>query len=245
MSAGLQAVDLAHDMTSGTPSPFPPTRLSVIERIRDGDAEVRREAFGDIVAAYWKPVYTHLRLSRHLTPEDAQDVTQGFFAGAYEKAWLDAYDPALARFRTFVRVCVDRYVMNWRQAAMRLKRGGAAALMRPDFEAAERELLARNRTAQTEPDELFRQEFIRDECGTTGRALDFRLFEGYDLDPADGVSYASLAAQFGVTVTQVTNRLARVRRSFRERALEALRGLSGSDEHYRNEAREVFGLEVE
>jgi RNA polymerase sigma factor (sigma-70 family) len=256
MGAGLQAVDLAHDMTSGTPSPFPPTRLSVIERIRDGDAEVRREAFGDIVAAYWKPVYTYLRLSRHLTPEDAQDLTQGFFAGAYEKAWLDAYDPALARFRTFVRVCVDRYVMNWRQAAMRLKRGGAAALMRPDFEAAERELLARNRPAQTEPDELFRQEFIRavfaraiaavrDECGATGRALDFRLFEAYDLDPADGVSYASLAAQFGVTVTQVTNRLARVRRSFRERALEALRGLSGSDEHYRNEAREVFGLEVE
>jgi DNA-directed RNA polymerase specialized sigma24 family protein len=226
----------------------------MIERIRARDADVRREAFGDVVEAYWRPVYAHLRLTWGLTPEDAQDLTQGFFTGAFEKTWLEAYDPARARFRTFVRVCADRYVMNWKQAATRLKRGGADALSRPDFDEAERVLHGRT-AAPADPDELFRQEFIRaifsraldavrGECEARGRPLDFTLFERYDVDPAEDVSYARLAGEFGMTVTQVTNRLAHVRRSFREHALGALRALSGSEAHYREEARDVFGLEV-
>ncbi len=43
----------------------------------------------------------------------------------------------------------------------------------------------------------------------------------------------------------MTNNLAQVRRRFRERALETLRGLCGSDEEFRREARDLFGLEVE
>jgi DNA-directed RNA polymerase specialized sigma24 family protein len=242
-------------VTPAGPNAFPPTRLSVIERIRAADADVRREAFGDIVDAYWRPVYTHLRLTWRLAPEDAQDLTQGFFTGAFEKTWLEAYDASRARFRTFVRVCADRYVMNWKQAATRLKRGGEAVQAGLDFEAAERALHRRAASAPGNPDEVFRQEFIRAvfakalaavraDCEARGRPADYAMFERYDVDPADGVSYARLAAEFGLTVAQVTNRLAQVRRSFRERALEALRALSGSDAHYREEAREVFGLEV-
>jgi hypothetical protein len=144
--------------------------------------------------------------------------------------------------------------MNWKQAATRLKRGGADALARPDFDEAERMLVGRT-AAPPDPDELFRQEFIRavfsraldavrGECEARGRRLDFTLFERYDVDPADGVSYARLAGEFGITVTQVTNRLAHIRRSFRGHALDALRALSGSEAHFREEARDVFGLEV-
>jgi len=229
----------------------------MIERIRARDADVRREAFGDVVEAYWRPVYAHLRLTWGLTPEDAQDLTQGFFTGAFEKTWLEAYDPARARFRTFVRVCADRYVMNWKQAATRLKRGGRAALAPADFDAAERALAERATRAQGagDPEEVFRQEFIRSvfsraleavrgECLARDRLVDFTIFERYDVDPEDSVTYGRLAGELGLTVTQVTNRLATVRRSFREHALEALRALSGSEAHYREEAREVFGLEV-
>ena len=80
---------------------------------------------------------------------------------------------------------------------------------------------------------------------TRGRPIPFPLFERYDLDPVDGVSYAQLANEFGLTATQVTNTLAQVRRRFRERALDALRGLCGSDEEFRREARDLFGLDVE
>lgn len=233
---------------------FPATRHSVIARIRSADADGRRDAFGELVECYWKPVYKHLRVTWRLAPDDAQDVTQGFFAEAFEKAWLERFEPGKARFRTFVRVCADRFVMNSRQSASRLKRGGGAPLLSLDFETVEREMRQVTQDAAPDPDAFFHQEFVRAlferavaavrrEYDAGGRASHFALFERYDLSPRDDVSYASLAADFGMTTTQVTNHLAQVRRRFREQALEALRALCGSDEEYRREARDLFGLE--
>jgi RNA polymerase sigma factor (sigma-70 family) len=206
------------------------------------------------VAGYWKPVYKHLRLTWQLSPEDAQDLAQGFFAEAFEKAWLEKFDPGRARFRTFIRVCVDRYAMNMRQAETRLKRGGGVQIVSLDYETAERELPA-DPLSLTDPDACFQQEFIRalfdrtldalrSELLSDGHEAAFVLFERYDLAQEEGVSYARLAHELGVTTTQVTNRLARVRRRFREIALDNLRALTGTDEEFQREARDLFGLEV-
>jgi RNA polymerase sigma factor (sigma-70 family) len=234
---------------------FPVTRHSVVERIRAEDAEARRIAFGDLVDGYWKPVYKHLRLTWRLGPDDAQDLAQGFFAEAFQKSWLERFDPAKARFRTFVRVCVDRYAMNARQADARLKRGGGIQTVSLDFESAEREVAATPATSN-DPDASFHQEFIRALFDRTvqalrreslagGREAHFALFERYDLAHEEGLSYAQLAREAGLTATQVTNRLAQVRRRFREIALEELRALCGSTAEFQREARELFGMEVE
>jgi RNA polymerase sigma factor (sigma-70 family) len=235
---------------------FPATRHSVIERIRDADPEARREAFGDLVDGYWKPVYKHLRITWRLDSEEARDLTQAFFADAFQKAWLERYEPGKARFRTFVRVCADRFVMNVRQSASRLKRGGALRFVSLDFEGAEREVAAAQIASQPDPEEFFHQEFVRAlfeksvqelraDYETSGRSAHFALFERYDLHPAEGVTYADLAREFDLSTTQVTNMLAQARRRFRERALASLRGLCGSDEEFRREARDIFGVEVE
>ena len=60
-------------MASERPAPgggvgFPSTRHSIIERMRVGEHEVRRGAFGDLVAGYWKAIYTHLRLTLAVDP---------------------------------------------------------------------------------------------------------------------------------------------------------------------------------
>jgi RNA polymerase sigma factor (sigma-70 family) len=235
---------------------FPPTRHSVIERIRDANPDARRAAFGDLIDGYWRPVYKHLRITWRLDPEDARDLTQGFFADAFQKSWLERYEPGKARFRTFVRVCADRFVMNMRQSASRLKRGGAVQMRPLDFDAAEHELVTRRPVSPAEPEEFFHQEFIRAlfdktvldlraEYDAAGRSVHFTLFDRYDLNPEEGVSYAQLAREFNLSTTQVTNQLAQVRRRFRERALATLRGLCGSDQEFRREARELFGMEVE
>jgi RNA polymerase sigma factor (sigma-70 family) len=234
---------------------FPATRHSVIERIRDGSADARRQAFGDLIEGYWKPVYKHLRITWRLDPEDARDLTQGFFAEAFQKAWLERYEPGKAKFRTFVRVCADRFVMNTRQAASRLKRGGGAHRLPLDFEGVEREVVSRQLSTQPEADEYFHQELVRSlferavqdlrsECAAAGREIQFVLFERYDLNPEEGVSYAQLARELGLTSAQVTNHLAHARRRFRERALDALRGLCGSHDEFRREAYDIFGVIV-
>ena len=237
-------------------SAFPPTRHSVIERLRNDDVSERRAAFGDLVEGYWKPVYKHLRATWRMSPEDAQDLTQAFFSDAFEKGWLEKYESGKARFRTFVRVCVDRFAMNARQAASRAKRGGDIRIVSLDFDQAEREVHAQSLSSPADADGFFRQEFVRAlfqraidatrlDMEQSGRTVHFTLFARYDLDPAEGVRYAALAHEFSLTESQVTNALALVRRTFRTHALTALRGICGTEEEFRREARELFGLEVE
>ena len=111
-------------------------------------------------------------------------------------------------------------------------------------------------SAPADAEDFFRQEFVRSlfqravrdargELEGSGRAVHFRLFEKYDIDPEDGVSYAALAGEFGISESQVTNHLAYARRVFRAHALTALRGLCATDEEFRREARELFGMEVQ
>ncbi len=235
---------------------FPPTRHSVIERMRSADTEIRRQAFGDLVEGYWKPLYKYLRIHWQTSHDLAQEWTQAFFSEALQKEWLSRHEPEKARFRTFIRLCADRFVMNARQSASRLKRGGHAEMLSLDFPAAEEEMVRHRLTAPPDAEEFFRQEFVRTlferavgevrrEFAAAGREVPLTLFDRYDIDPSPDVSYASLAEEFGLTSAQVTNALAQVRRSFRMHALDALRALCGTHDEYRREARELFGVEIE
>ncbi len=96
---------------------FPITRHSVLDRVRSDSPDVRHAAFETLAAVYWKPAYSYLRLRWHLTADDAEDVVQAFFATAFEKQYFKAFDPAKARFRTFVRTCLDRFTQHERDAA--------------------------------------------------------------------------------------------------------------------------------
>ena len=239
---------------------FPVTRQSLVAHVRSDDPELRSRAFGAIVAAYWKPVYKYLRIRWRAEHDDACDLTQGFFADALEREAFARFDPARARFRTYLRVCLDGYVSNERKAARRQKRGGGVEHVPLDFAAAEGELRAQGESPELDPDAYFHREWVRSlfsaavdalrrQCDAAGKQVHFALFERYDLDDAragaaDAPSYASLAESFALPVTQVTNHLAFARREFRRHVLELLRASSGSDEEYREEARALLGIDA-
>src|SRR5215204_4867072 len=119
---------------------FPVTNHSAISNARSSDKSVRRRAFDTILASYWKPAYKYIRLKWHADNEDAKDLTQGFFAHAFEKNYLATYDPRKASFQTFLRTCLDGFVANERKAGRRLKRGGDMDHYQLDFATAEDEL---------------------------------------------------------------------------------------------------------
>ena len=233
---------------------FPATRHSVIARMRNADEVTRGQAFGDLVDGYWRPLHRYLCLRWRLSDDEAQDSTQSFFADAFQKDWLARYDPQKARFRTFLRVCADRFVLNRQQAAARVKRGGRTEIVSLD-DVLESEM-AGQLASQPEAEEIFEREFVRAlferaveqvraEYERAGKSLQFVLFERYDIEPAEGVSYDTLAREFGLTQAQVTNGLAQTRRRFRECAIDALRSLCGSDDEFRREAADLFGVDVE
>lgn len=119
---------------------FPSTRVSVLASIRSPDAEQRARALDALTRAYWRPVYTYVRLRWRALPEDAEDLTQEFFARALAGETFARYDAREARFRTFLRLCLDGFVVNQRKAASRLKRGGEYRFVSLDFAVAEGEI---------------------------------------------------------------------------------------------------------
>src|SRR5919205_2669675 len=203
---------------------FPVTNHSAIVGARSDDQLVRRRAFDIILNSYWKPVYKYVRLKWQAGNEDAKDLTQGFFANAFEKNHFASYDAAKASFQTFLRRCLDGFVANERKAGQRLKRGGDMDHYQLDFAAAEDELSHASVSTLT-PEEYFHREWMRsmftiaveafrERCVESDRLVHFQLFERYDLND-DNVSYASLAKEFGLEVTTVNNYLAAARREFR------------------------------
>jgi RNA polymerase sigma factor (sigma-70 family) len=235
---------------------FPSTRRSIVAAVRTDDPAGRRAAYDTLVAVYWRPVYSRLRLRWGAEPADAEDLTQEFFVRAMERDFFGDFDPARARFRTYLRLCLDRFTANAHRAERRLKRGGGATVLPLDSAGLERDL-ARAAAAGEAPDAdaWFDREWVRGlfgaavdalrkETAGTPREIRFRVFTRHDLEPSgDGErpSYRELAADLGLSVSQVTNHLAWARRELRRLVLERLEVLSGSDAEVREEAAAIFG----
>lgn len=235
----------------GVGGAFPETQHSAIVALRSDEAGTRQRAWEALVAAYWKPVYKYLRLKYGLDNEHAKDLTQGFFAQAFEKAFFDRYTPGRAAFRTFLRTCLERYAANEHKAQQRLKRGGHLQVLALDFGAADEEF----RLMPAAPDDMeayFHREWVRslfglavtalrEECAASGRDAHWALFVAYDLAEESRPTYADLAGEHGLTETQVTNHLAAARQMFRRHLLAQLRAMTDSDAEYVEEARALLG----
>src|SRR3954469_21638575 len=111
---------------------FPPTRHSAVEAVRNGDAEERARALETLASVYWRPVYGYLRLRWRKEHEEAADLTQELFAEVLAKELIARFDPARARLRTYLRVCIDGLVANRGKAALRRAHHAAAF----EFESA-------------------------------------------------------------------------------------------------------------
>ena len=105
-------------MGSGHADAFPPTRPSVVRSIGSVDPDVRRDAYDALVRQYWRPVYAYIRLRWHRDPVEAQDLTQEFFTRAFEKEYLEKYDPG-ARTLPHVRADVPRRLSRERASGGR------------------------------------------------------------------------------------------------------------------------------
>ena len=244
-------------MSQGPGGAFPATRPSVVRDLGSLDPVRRAAAYEALARSYWRPVYVYVRLRWRRSPEDAQDLTQEFFTRAFEREYLSKYDAAKARFRTFVRTCLDGFLANEDKAASRLKRGGGVTITGVDFARFDADLAAHARSDEPDPERWFQREWVRGvfaealdrlraHCDVSGHAGAFTLFQRYDVDPDEAgprPTYAALAEERGLTVTAVTNELAWARRAFRTIVLDTLRTMCASDEEFRAEARDLLGVD--
>ena len=205
-----------------------------------------------LVEAYWKPIYKYLRLKWHLSPDAAADATQEFFLSLLERDLVGRYDAGRARFRTYLRLCLDGFVANQQKAERRIKRGGGITTVPLDFTTAEGELVRIEPSIPADVDDLFYREWVRAlfdravadlraDAATRNRQVMFEVFVRYDLaDPATRPSYDEIGVALGLPTTTVTNHLAAMRRQFRAIVLDRLREITGSDDEWEAEARRLL-----
>ncbi len=230
---------------------FPETRPSIVRDALADDPAARDRARNAIAASYWTPIHRYLVRRWQLDEDDARDVTQDFFARALERDLFHRFDPARARLRTYLRLCVDSHVRNTWKEESRLKRGGGSAHVTVDAIA---DTLAAD---DGEQDAWFEREWMRalfsdavdaleKECRAANKEVQFAVFQRLDIHEAEAEkrsTYAELSASFAIPVTQVTNYLAWARRRMRTLVLERLRDQCATEEEFRNEARTVFGID--
>src|SRR5262245_26994135 len=88
--------------SAATQSPvFATTHWSVVLSASQKDSPQATEALERLCRAYWYALYAFIRRCGHV-PEDAQDLTQEFFAQLLRKNYPARADRAKGKFRTFL-----------------------------------------------------------------------------------------------------------------------------------------------
>jgi RNA polymerase sigma-70 factor (ECF subfamily) len=206
-----------------TPGQFPSTHWSKVIAAGDPRAPEARESLAALCAAYWYPLYAYIRRRGH-TSEQAQDLTQEFFALVLERGLLSRADPERGRFRSFLRAVCGRYLVNQGARANAQKRGGGRSALPIDtFEAEGRYAheLADESTAQQIFDRTWALTLLgrvldrlRREYEDAGRGTTFEELRGVLIEESPAAPYATIAGRLGTSEGAVRVAVHRLRRRY-------------------------------
>jgi len=112
------------------------TQWSQVLAARDGSESQARAALEGLCQTYWQPLYAYIR-HQGASPDEASDLTQGFFAELVEKDFLANVDPEKGRFRSFLLASLRHFLARERDRNRALKRGGGTPTLSLDVEAGE------------------------------------------------------------------------------------------------------------
>src|SRR3954454_18217289 len=120
----------------GDPARFETTRWSVVLAAGQSTCTEAREALATLCRLYWYPVYAYAR-RRGLDPEEAADLTQGFFARLIERKTVRGADPERGKFRSYLLGAFKHFMAHEWARARAKKRGGGRRLVPLDPREAE------------------------------------------------------------------------------------------------------------
>ncbi len=115
---------------------FRSTRWSMVLLSARSKTPGSQAALAALCALYWYPLYAFVR-RRGYNPEDAQDLTQGFFLHLLGHKVLSQVDPLKGKFRSFLLASIQNYLSKETDRARCLKRGGKAELVPLDADNVE------------------------------------------------------------------------------------------------------------
>jgi RNA polymerase sigma factor (sigma-70 family) len=203
---------------------FTTTQWSVVLNAQ-GSSPAAEEALEKLCRTYWWPLYGFVR-RQGCTPEEAQDLTQGFFARLLERRDLDEVRREKGRLRSYLLSSLKHFISNARRSAMTIKRGEGKPLVpfeellereRADVEPADTlsaDRIYERRWASTLLDQVLAR--LREEYRVAGNAALFEQLELILTNEVDRPSQAKIAQELNMTENAVTQAFHRLRRRYRE-----------------------------
>lgn len=204
-------------------SQFTATHWSMVLHARDPDSPRAAESRAWLCQTYWYPLYAYVRRRGH-NPDDAQDLTQDFFAHWLAGNGVRNPDPNRGRFRTYLLTSLKNFLNNGWKKANREKRGGGKRLLSLDEMAAETRFSAEPAVEQT-PDTFYDQGWagiilnralaaLEEEQRQAGKLDHFEDLKPFVWGAKSGLSYADMASQLGMTEGTVKVTVHRLRRLY-------------------------------
>jgi RNA polymerase sigma factor (sigma-70 family) len=182
-------------------------------------------ALEELCRTYWYPLYAYVRRHGH-SREDAEDLTQGFFARLLEKNYLEGVSSDKGKFRSFLLMAVKRFLANEWDRANRQKRGGGATLLSLDWQDADQRYQI-NPVDTLSPDKLYDRAWavtvleqvitrLRDESAAEGKAKLYEQLKAFLMVGKSDIPYAQTAAALELSEGAVRVAVHRLRHRYRE-----------------------------
>jgi RNA polymerase sigma factor (sigma-70 family) len=201
---------------------FTTTHWSVVLEAQ-GQSPAAQEALEKLCRTYWRPVYSYIR-REGTGPEEAEDLTQSFFALLLERRNFDAVRKEKGRLRSYLLTSLKHFLVSEHRRAVTLKRGKGqqpvpleelAAIGRTDMEPVHHlsaDRIYERRWALTLMEQVLRR--LRDEYAVAGNAELFDLLKQLLPDEPGAPSRAAIAARLGMTENAVRQALHRLRHRY-------------------------------
>ena len=204
---------------------FHTTHWTIVMKAAQSQAQGGQSALAELCQLYWYPLYIFARRRGH-SPDDAKDLTQGFFLHLLEHRALTGVDRLKGKFRSFLLASFQNHISDAVDRARRLKRGGDNKFVQLDAEEAEKryrlepvesltpEKIFDARWAMTVLGEALRQ--LRQEYASQGKTSTFEVLKVFlDLNNSiDPPSYDEVASRLQVTTGAVKTLIHRLRKRY-------------------------------
>jgi RNA polymerase sigma-70 factor (ECF subfamily) len=204
---------------------FATTRWTVVLAAGKRRAPQADAALEELCRTYWFPLYAYVR--RHAnSKEDAEDLTQAFFARFLEKNYLDGLDRERGKFRAFLLAALKHFLANEWDKSQRQKRGGGVAPLSLDWQDADTRYQIDPADNLT-PDKLYDRAWavtllervitrLRDECVAKGKAQLFEQLRPFLMVGKNAIPYPDVAATLGINEGTVRTAVHRLRQRYRQ-----------------------------
>jgi RNA polymerase sigma-70 factor (ECF subfamily) len=230
---------------------FNTTRWSVVMAAGAGSSESARAAVEKLCRSYWFPLYAFGRRLGN-SPEDAEDLTQEFFARFLARDHFALADRACGRFRTFLLTSLKRFQTDEWRRGNRVKRDGGVAFVSTGAAEAESRYSAEPRH-ELSPDRLFDRRWaeallervldqLRQDYSSTGRAGIYTQLQQFLWGRNAEMSYAEMGRQLGLNEGAVKVAVHRLRQRFRDLLRAEVARTVESPDQVEDELQHLLGV---